>query len=736
MGKLNKLNIVPPLCVISLAMLTTVPATVSAESKVSYIPDKENVETIILENETVKYTISLVQGVELSSVIKKGEGTDFLDGNPPLMFCSVRSARDVGYQLLTLGEKERRADEVSISVTEKSSYAENLLVVTQTFSLGTGPELSWNIKVTNTSTAGIGYRSALTVPSRITFPVMQKIGLGGESDMHYLIPTGGSFFCIDSPRDFIFYFTRASDPLMPIDIFNTRLKRGIYFHILRSKLDWAFADKDDFKSKIFRMVHEPGDQTEILHCRICPHRGDWHAAFGAFKKHIRSSFDFTYYKRPVQKKYRQRFVSHFTFLYGHDIYDPENNRFRIDKFLEEGELNFGGYDYMLLWHDYPRTGLDRRDQFAMYEDLPGGLEGLRRMVERAHARGVQVFIPFKPWDIIGARKDPFAEEARIAMAIRADGIFLDTMSESDRAFRHALDAVNPEVVFVSEGRPDLEGAQLVTGSWNQNGRASNRMPNVDLLRFVLPEHNVRNINRSARKRDELILNALFNGVGLIVWEDIFGEINRFTWQERILIKRYSRIIHENQDAYLTLEPIPLVDDFHENLYLNAFPARDKCVYPAYQLGRENVGRWEHRRLIGPFMEVDHPEDWHYVDLWNHQPIHAEKVGSRTRLSFLEEPADVMSCIVGFPENLLIERDGDILRIEVTNPLDNTSIQINTVDNLTLLEEEALKIEGTRGTVRISQLELDFPYLVLVKLMQGSLLKDEVILNLGWKKFDE
>jgi len=39
-------------------------------------------------------------------------------------------------------------------------------------------------------------------------------------------------------------------------------------------------------------------------------------------------------------------------------------------------------------------------------------------------------------------------------------------------------------------------------------------------------------------------------------------------------------------------------------------------------------------------------------------------------------------------------------------------------------------------VRISQLELDFPYLVLVKLMQGSLLKDEVILNLGWKKFDE
>ena len=52
----------------------------------------------------------------------------------------------------------------------------------------------------------------------------------------------------------------------------------------------------------------------------------------------------------------------------------------------------------------------------------------------------------------------------------------------------------------------------------------------------------------------------------------------------------------------------------------------------------------------------------------------------------------------------------------------------------MLEEEKLKLEGCEGEVEISGLELDFPYLVLVKLMQGGILKDEVILDLGWKKF--
>jgi hypothetical protein len=563
---------------------------------------------------------------------------------------------------------------------------------------------------------------------------MQKLNIGREEDMHFLLPTFGGRSFIDNTDDFIFYFTRDYDPKLPIDIYNTEENRGIYFHILESSLDFSFTDSRDFRERIFRTSQQPGERTNVIKCRIALHEGDWHAAFDAFKKYIRSDFDFTYYERPVQETYRQRLISHFTFLYGFDIYDPENNTFRINEFLDEGELNFGGYDYMLLWHDYQRMGVDDRDQFDMYEDLPGGLAGLKAMVDQAHARDVQVFIPYKPWDTMKGRTDHFRQEARISRAIGADGVFLDTMDKTDIGFREALDAVNPDNVFVSEGRPDLAAAQLVTGSWNQSGDATNRMPNVDLFRFVIPEHNVHNINRGARKRDELVLNALFNGTGFIVWEDIFGEINKYTWNERVLIRRYNRIIHENRDAYLTDNPVPLVADFRDDLYVNAFPTADKCVYPAYQLGREKVSRNIDDRLIGAFMAVDHPDDWHYVDVWNHQIIPTDKKDGRTRLIFPEEPTDVMSCIVGMPKNLQVERSGDVLLISALNPLEDASIQINTVDNLTMMEEEILTISGNKGEVQLSEIDLDFPHLILVKLMQQDIMKDEVILNMGWKRW--
>ena len=708
-----------------------------AKSKLSYLPDKIHVKNIVLENETMQYTILLDRGVKLAGAKELATGIDFLSGNQPLMFISIRMPLwldDVGYQLFSIEDKIV-GENVSVSITQKSSYVENPLIVTQTFSLNKDSELTWKVEISNSATGGRAYRDPQSITSDISFPLMQKLKLGNVLEMHYLIPTQESFFCIDSPSNFIFYFTNASDPKMPIDIYNLKENKGIYFHVTKSAIPLGFSDKKDFVSRHFSLTQKPGEKTNIIECHILPHQGDWHVAFQAFKKYIRSHFDFTYYKRPIQKKYRQQFVSHFTFLYGHDIYDPESNQFRLNKFLDEGKLNFGGYDYMLLWHDYPRVGLDDRDQFDIYEDLPGGLSGLKKMVEQAHARGVQVFIPYKPWDIMKSRKDKFAQEARIIKAVGADGIFLDTMNKSDKAFRDAVDKVNPNVVFVSEGRPNLEAAQLVTGSWNQQGSASNKMPNVDLFRFVFPEHNVHNINRGARKRDELIYNALFNGTGLIIWEDIFGEINRFTWNERILINRYSRIVHENRDAYLSENPVPLVPNLRNDLFINAFPAAEKCVYPVYQLGREKVSRIYDNRLIGPFLEVRHPNNWHYVDVWNHQTISVKKKNGKTFLIFPEEPADVMSCIIGMPRNLQVKKDTNVLHISSRVPVENSSIHINTVNNLTMMEEEIVVLPGSSGDVDLSKIDLKFPYKILVKLMEGDILKDEVVLDLGWKKFD-
>ena len=94
-----------------------------------------------------------------------------------------------------------------------------------------------------------------------------------------------------------------------------------------------------------------------------------------------------------------------------------------------------------------------------------------------------------------------------------------------------------------------------------------------------------------------------------------------------MIHRYSRILRENIDAYLTENQIPLVRDLRDDIYINAFPVSSKCVYPTYQNDYKSVSRraiindgsaprfrgkggkdceGKTPRLIGPFIDVDHP----------------------------------------------------------------------------------------------------------------------------------
>lgn len=42
-------------------------------------------------------------------------------------------------------------------------------------------------------------------------------------------------------------------------------------------------------------------------------------------------------------------------------------------------------------------GVDDRNQFQLIESQPGGVEGLRRVVNELHARGVKVLWPYNPW---------------------------------------------------------------------------------------------------------------------------------------------------------------------------------------------------------------------------------------------------------------------------------------------------------------------------------------------------
>lgn len=112
------------------------------------------------------------------------------------------------------------------------------------------------------------------------------------------------------------------------------------------------------------------------------------------------------------------------------LYDHRHGCYTLQAFLDHGRRAFGGYDAIVLWSAYPVIGVDARNQFDYYRDLPGGVDALRTLTRQAHAQGTKLFIAYLPWDTGTRREDTTDEEVLSALVqqIEADGIFLDTMT--------------------------------------------------------------------------------------------------------------------------------------------------------------------------------------------------------------------------------------------------------------------------------------------------------------------
>jgi hypothetical protein len=341
--------------------------------------------------------------------------------------------------------------------------------------------------------------------------------------------------------------------------------------------------------------------TDIFELEIYALKAGWMETFDRCRSKFRETLDMQQYKRPDLDWMKTLFLHHFTYLYGKESFDYDTERPDINKVLDEGK-EFGGYDSVTLWHQYPRLGVDRRSQWDFFEDFPGGLTGLRETVDAVHNQKVRVFLPYKPWDVgPGESMNNICEKlSHLITKSGVDGLFLDTMTTIPAEFRRTMDAVHPGLVFISEGYPESHRAlEVLTGSWEQYFRRGSGLE-VNCLRFAVPEHNFPVINRWAlgEEKDQMLLRAMFSGSGLVIWQDVFGTWLPFTPEQKERIFRYKEIWLRDQDIFMGGGAIPLLPTGHESLFCNMFASDTRRAF-IFTLYNHSGAKTEGNLLLHP-----------------------------------------------------------------------------------------------------------------------------------------
>ncbi|XBH21326.1 SUMF1/EgtB/PvdO family nonheme iron enzyme [Jonesiaceae bacterium BS-20] len=267
------------------------------------------------------------------------------------------------------------------------------------------------------------------------------------------------------------------------------------------------------------------------------------------------------------------------------LYDTENNRFTPDKLLADASGRLGGFDGVVLWHAYPIIGIDDRNQWDYYRDVPG----LKDLVDYFHDHGVKVFVDYNPWDTETARGGPDAEElAKTIAQFEADGIFLDTMQKADPEFVATLERARPGIALEGESKLPLTSVSSHALSWAQ-WFADSEIPGVLRAKWFERRHMQHHIRRWNRDHSQELQSAWINGVGVMVWEVVFSAWVGWNDRDAATLRRmlpvlraFSHVLRDGQWTPLA----PLADRaFDANIYASRFELDGITLWTAVNRGQ-------------------------------------------------------------------------------------------------------------------------------------------------------
>lgn len=370
-------------------------------------------------------------------------------------------------------------------------------------------------------------------------------------------------------------------------------------------------DVENGSKRRFETILYPGG-TVSLEFYSEQYEGDWQnglrKVFQDRKLYDVLAFDNTLYEREDLHWIRNSYVMHLIMTWDKVLYDRGKEKYTLTDFLEEGKKWYGWNDVVGIWPTWPSLGLDQRNQWDLFRDMPGGMEALNNLAKESRDSGTRFFISYNPWDQSTRHENHYEGMSELIGKIGVDGVVLDTQGSSSKELQNAADSKRKGVVMYSEGMAIPKDMQGIV-----SGRVHNALyypPLLNLNKLIKPDFA---IFRVAELQHERIrreyATSFFNGYGTEL--NIFRP-GRPHWVEEDykFFGKTAMILRENTNNFTSNDLVPLLSTRADSIYVNQWNQGKKTVYTIFSLIPEGYE--------GPLFTIPQDSNFHYIDLWNHQ----------------------------------------------------------------------------------------------------------------------
>lgn len=374
-------------------------------------------------------------------------------------------------------------------------------------------------------------------------------------------------------------------------------------------------------------------------------------------------FDDTLYSRKDLAWIKESYIIVLQMAWDREFFDRTTGKYNFPEVLKKGISQLGKIDVYGLWPTWPRLGLDQRNQWDMYRDLPGGTGQIRNFVRLAHQTDTKFFISYNPWDKSTRHEEHLAGMAELLKDTEADGVILDTQGASGSRLQASADSVRKGVVMYSEGMAVVKDMPGII-----SGRVHNAIyysPELNLNKLIKPDFSifrVCDVGQDLIHREIAI--SFFNGYGT--------ELNMFRPGGRDdgyradldFLARTTFILRQNNDAFLDQNWTPLIETSMDDVFVNSWRSFDKTIFTVLNM--------RYAGTSGKLFAIPSDSSKHYVSLWHHEEIIPGSAGGKSEITVKTEgwPATFsgtrregsVECIAAFPVILKSSVKGDSLRV--------------------------------------------------------------------------